>query len=164
MIPQDVLITSSKTEVLRFNKQNPIPFSISGNHEIRDTSIKSFWLPQLTNYDNTEKGIFEQSILIESTLNQPITLITFSIGYINDTNGAGILGEIPIKIGDNIPVDPKRISLIPDKLPNTDNIHPQRVVLQIPELRCPVQGFLLYVGCDVAPTSGEISIQVCRRY
>lgn len=162
-ISQDSVLTElsrSKVEVITYSESNRLPGTLSGSFQVRTTGTKVFWIPQALNHDGSVLGVFEQSILFESTLDKPVQFIQLMVGAIPTGGGSISLGDIPL----TLPTNPTRVFLTPEKGATTTQEHTQRAIFQVPELRTPVEGFLVYANFNEAPTTGEFTIKVVRRF
>lgn len=166
----EMLMKSSKAELVIFNKSNPLPPRVASDYELRTTGLKDHYLPQIVNTMAQEgysagaiRNIIEQSIIITSTLDVPLT-ISFGITYTSASSFYRInrqtIWEMPAGNTNR-----KTAILVPEKGTFLLGTTPHTQTFELSELRQPYPAFFIGIGITgTAPTVGEIEMMVCRRY
>lgn len=167
---QAVKLTESKAEFKVFNKNNPLSPRVAGDYEPRSTGLTDHYLPHMVHSVSQEgysigavRNIIEQSIIITSTLDTPIT-IYFGITY----SSASSFYRINRQTVWNMPAgnaNKKTAILVPEKGTFLLGTTTHTQTFELSELRQPYPAFFIGIGItDIAPTAGEIEMMVCRRF
>lgn len=166
----EMQLKSSQAEFKIFNKSNPQAPRLASDYEIRNTGLTDFYFPQMV-YPMSQEGhsigeivnILEQSIIITSTLDVPIK-VYFGITYSTDSNFYRINRQILWEMPEGSAIR-KTAILVPEKGTYLTGTTTHTQTFELSELRQPYPAFFVGIGItDVAPTTGEVEMMVCRRY
>lgn len=164
--------TSTKSEVKLYSKTNPMAGRVASDYEPRETYYKTHHIPQLQAMATGEgftageyRGIFDQSIVIQSTLDVPLNVRIGPTGVpsISQLTGnyAYLLEMGDIKVGH---LSTQMLTMVPESSYGINLEIQGKTIRHVPELRQAWPGFYLVLQTATAPTQGEIKILVSRRF
>lgn len=167
----DVKLKGNNIEQVILDKDNPMAPRSAGDYQPRDTSEINHYIPHISTFSATPEilGVYEQSILVVSTLNASVNIKIGYSFYRNDLgsivgtvgNNVFFANEVTLPAGDSAK---SYVIFMPEKGVSSVTNEDGKQVVEVPELRSALNLFSLAIKPTSTPSAGEIAILSTRRY